>query len=597
MTLTFHLEQEPDGRWIARVVDLPGVQVHGETAAEATSKVKSLALRVLADRLEQGETDAELGDVAFVVASTGGGQRIIGVFKGGGAKGALYSGALEAVRDRGLWFSQVAGSSAGAITAAFVAAGAGPEELRSDEAHGRALLAMPTATSGALNLRNRGGILSFDVLRSWLAERLTSLYVGRLGGTEATDEDEGPTFRQLEAAAGIPLHIVCADLKWRVPAVFNARLSPDLPVAVAAAASSAIPLVFDPPTLLSSYDLANTTTTKVPVSDGGVMANLPVFIFSDEGFRSMVYDVDERVDPNERPDPVVAFTFVEGDSPRHSRETELGNEYRMRLKPLKIGLTTARLKGDAPSAKRDDDKPPPKWHVAAVRRRVADIVRAALAAVLVGVLRVIEVVVLPLFTLLFRLTEHNTPLGVKLSDRTKAVNDRSTGRRARRWLRFADVVFDQSPLVLVAAVGLLVPVLLVGMPNAAASIWPDWSSILEDRRWPAVAGGVGTSLLAVSALTLVFVLQVLGVGALLAGWVIKPVAAATGPDLLATFLQNPQEPAWAYAGKETVVQIIVPKGWTALKSPNDSNIDDALSDVRESVREQLERHKLGTAPA
>jgi hypothetical protein len=112
-----------------------------------------------------------------------------------------------------------------------------------------------------------------------------------------------------------------------------------------------------------------------------------------------------------------------------------------------------------------------------------------------------------------------------------------------------------------------------------------------------VAGGVGTSLLAVSALTLVFVLQVLGVGALLAGWVIKPVAAATGPDLLATFLQNPQEPAWAYAGKETVVQIIVPKGWTALKSPNDSNIDDALSDVRESVREQLERHKLGTAPA
>jgi predicted RNase H-like HicB family nuclease len=68
MVLTLQLEQETDGRWIAEVVDLPGALVYGATAEEATAEVKALALRVLADRLEHGETDAGLGDVAFVAA-------------------------------------------------------------------------------------------------------------------------------------------------------------------------------------------------------------------------------------------------------------------------------------------------------------------------------------------------------------------------------------------------------------------------------------------------------------------------------------------------------------------------------------------------
>ena len=48
-------EREDDGRWIGEVVDLPGVLVYGQTQAEAISKAEALALRVLADRLEQGE--------------------------------------------------------------------------------------------------------------------------------------------------------------------------------------------------------------------------------------------------------------------------------------------------------------------------------------------------------------------------------------------------------------------------------------------------------------------------------------------------------------------------------------------------------------
>lgn len=50
------LEQEEDGRWIGEVRSLPGVLAYGATRSEAQAAVQALALRVLADRLEHGET-------------------------------------------------------------------------------------------------------------------------------------------------------------------------------------------------------------------------------------------------------------------------------------------------------------------------------------------------------------------------------------------------------------------------------------------------------------------------------------------------------------------------------------------------------------
>ncbi len=49
------VEREDDGRWIAEVPALPGVLVYGATEAEARAKAEALALRVIADRLENGE--------------------------------------------------------------------------------------------------------------------------------------------------------------------------------------------------------------------------------------------------------------------------------------------------------------------------------------------------------------------------------------------------------------------------------------------------------------------------------------------------------------------------------------------------------------
>lgn len=56
MNLAIELEQEDDGRWIAEIDELDGVLVYGETREDAIKNVKTLALRVIADRLENGES-------------------------------------------------------------------------------------------------------------------------------------------------------------------------------------------------------------------------------------------------------------------------------------------------------------------------------------------------------------------------------------------------------------------------------------------------------------------------------------------------------------------------------------------------------------
>lgn len=68
MIFTVEYEQETDGRWIAEVKELPGVLVYGQTLDEAKSKVKALALRVLADRLEHGEEVPDPINISFAAA-------------------------------------------------------------------------------------------------------------------------------------------------------------------------------------------------------------------------------------------------------------------------------------------------------------------------------------------------------------------------------------------------------------------------------------------------------------------------------------------------------------------------------------------------
>jgi predicted RNase H-like HicB family nuclease len=51
VNLKIEIEQEEDGRFIAEVIDFPGVLAYRNTRQEAVAKVQALALRVLADQL------------------------------------------------------------------------------------------------------------------------------------------------------------------------------------------------------------------------------------------------------------------------------------------------------------------------------------------------------------------------------------------------------------------------------------------------------------------------------------------------------------------------------------------------------------------
>ncbi len=60
MKFTVEYEKEEDGRWLAEVKELPGVLTYGKDPEDAIAHAQALALRVIADRLENGEAASTL---------------------------------------------------------------------------------------------------------------------------------------------------------------------------------------------------------------------------------------------------------------------------------------------------------------------------------------------------------------------------------------------------------------------------------------------------------------------------------------------------------------------------------------------------------
>lgn len=68
MVLTVESELETDGRWLAEVTELPGTMAYGGTRMEAIARAQALALRVLADQVENQEAQSESLTVSFNAA-------------------------------------------------------------------------------------------------------------------------------------------------------------------------------------------------------------------------------------------------------------------------------------------------------------------------------------------------------------------------------------------------------------------------------------------------------------------------------------------------------------------------------------------------
>jgi len=65
MNFDVEIEQEEDGRWIAEIPEIPGVLAYGVTPLQAGTKVKALALRVLAERMENEVSIPGINSIAF----------------------------------------------------------------------------------------------------------------------------------------------------------------------------------------------------------------------------------------------------------------------------------------------------------------------------------------------------------------------------------------------------------------------------------------------------------------------------------------------------------------------------------------------------
>ena len=68
MQFTVEIEQEMDGRWIAEVMEIPGAMKYRSTKNQAIAHAEALALRVLAERLENGEQLVEPIHINFAAA-------------------------------------------------------------------------------------------------------------------------------------------------------------------------------------------------------------------------------------------------------------------------------------------------------------------------------------------------------------------------------------------------------------------------------------------------------------------------------------------------------------------------------------------------
>lgn len=205
-----------------------------------------------------------------------------GIFKGGGAKGIVYAGALQATQARAIRFSSVAGTSAGAITATLIAAKLTLDEIVQATTDGLIAIRGPFPLSW---LRAAIRFLPFldkpvfaaRQLGLWL-EGLLAKQLGREG-----QHSDPVTFLELFRATSIELYVVSLDLATRQPIVFHHSTTPDCSVTAAVLASSAIPVALPPGRALVRESGGEETVHRLV--DGGAWANYPAFVFKDESFR------------------------------------------------------------------------------------------------------------------------------------------------------------------------------------------------------------------------------------------------------------------------------------------------------------------------
>lgn len=198
-------------------------------------------------------------------------MKIDGVFSGGGLKGFALVGAYQVLEEKGYQFQRLAGTSAGAILASFIAVGYTAKEIEEllDELDFISLLdpkktIFPMPLMKWLHLYWRLGLYQGKALENWFLEKLAHKGV----------------YSFSDIAPG-RLKLIASDLTNGKIIVLPDDLekygvSPDFfPVARALRMSCSIPFFYEPVKLKDNQG-------DTIVVDGGVLSNFPMWVFDDK---------------------------------------------------------------------------------------------------------------------------------------------------------------------------------------------------------------------------------------------------------------------------------------------------------------------------
>lgn len=303
------------------------------------------------------------------------------IFEGGGAKGIAHVGALRVVESYDFELQGVAGTSAGSLIAALIAAGYRSEEIMRVSENKLARHLLEELQRRPIDLLSRrhwpkierlrnGGVRSTAAwivasvvalaamvftlrgdqplfvplaasalllvlplfIRAWArafaagwavyrfmryrgllttqaaAEAVNTMLRRKLvarAGSKAVEVAGQVTFKDIERFGACPLRIIATPVGGDRPMVFGGETGRDVIVAEAVAASISIPGVFSPTTIPS-------LRRPEAFVDGGMMANLPAWVFAEEKL------MFERRNPLAGRVPILAFTLDDAAAPAGS---------------------------------------------------------------------------------------------------------------------------------------------------------------------------------------------------------------------------------------------------------------------------------------
>ncbi len=248
------------------------------------------------------------------------------VFEGGGAKGMVFVGAMQVFEARGHTHARLLGTSAGAITAALLAAGYTSGEMLealAERNDGRSVFASFMGTPKPLDkadvqastirallrsinipllpdrfeeklddqlvewlaaqsgLRHvfsfveRGGWYAADDFLNWLRKRLDT---GAFNGKPR--RFSGLTLAQYYAETKVDLSLVASDTTGQEMLVLNHRTAPDLPLVWAVRMSMSIPLLWQEVVWQPEWGLyRREKIAGHAIVDGGLLSNFPLELF------------------------------------------------------------------------------------------------------------------------------------------------------------------------------------------------------------------------------------------------------------------------------------------------------------------------------